>query len=135
MQICRVVTLLFSAAFLTLFILQCTRGNANLSALIFALFLGVSGFGNINKNAVYERIDFSVGNALKRGAEIRRVAVLSSCPIKDVLRFISKESYLVVEVYDERENHLFNLSQNQLSDLFARAKTPYDPLGSFYSKE
>ena len=135
MQICRVVTLLFSAAFLTLFILQCTRGNANLSALIFALFLGVSGFGNVNKNAVYERIDFSVGNALKRGAEIRRVAVLSSCPIKDVLRFISKESYLVVEVYDERENHLFNLSQNQLSDLFARAKTPYDPLGSFYSKE
>ncbi|MBQ7912850.1 MAG: site-2 protease family protein [Clostridia bacterium] len=134
-KICRVVTFLFAAAFLVLFILQCARGQFNLSALIFAVFLTVSGFGNANKNAVYERMDFSVKNALKRGAEIRRVAVLASCPIKDVLRFISKDSYLVVEVYDEKETHLFNLSQNQLSDLFARAKTPYDPLGSFYSSE
>ena len=135
MKICRVITLLFSAAFAALFIVQCTRGSANISALIFAVFLGASGFGSTNKAAVYERMNFSAQNTLKRGAEIRRVAVLASCPIKDVLRFISKESYLVVEVYDEQENHLFNLSQNQLSDLFARAKTPYDPLGSFYSKE
>lgn len=134
-KICRVITLLFAASFLTLFILQCVHGSANFSALIFAVFLFASGFGSANKTAVYERMNFSVGNALKRGAEIRRVAVLASCPIKDVLRFVSKDSYLVVEVYDEKENHLFNLSQNQLSALFSRAKTPYDALGSFYSNE
>ena len=133
--ICRLVTLLFAAAFFTLFAVQCARRQANLSILIFGIFLFVGGMGNAHKNAVYERIDFSVENVLKKGAEIRRVAILASCPIKDVLRFISKGSYLVIEVYDEQENHLFNLSQNEFSKIFTLAKTPYDTLGSFYSEE
>ena len=131
--ICRMLTLLFSVAFFTLFIIQCCRKQPNLSALIFGIFLFVGGLGTANKNAVYERIDFSAKNALKRGAEIRRIAVLDSCPIKDVLRFIAKGNFLVLEVYDKDENHLFDLSQNQLSDLFLHAKTPYDPISSFFT--
>ena len=133
--ICRILTLVFAALFFTLFALQCIRRQINLSLLIFGLFLFVGGLGNPNKSAVYERMDFSVKNLLKRGTEIRRVAVLCTCPIKDVLRFISKGSYLVVEVYDEKENYLFSLSQNTLSDLFTHAKTPYDPLSAFYLED
>lgn len=131
--ICRVVTLLFGAAFFGVFTVQCFCKQPNLSALIFGLFLLAGGLGTANKNAVYERMDFSVKTALKRGAEIRRIAVLDSCPIKDVLRFVAKGNFLVLEVYDQDENHLFDLSQNQLSDLFLRAKTPYDPLSSFFN--
>ena len=134
-RICRYITLLFSLGFFATFCIQCAHRQYNLSLLIFGLFLLVGGIGNVYKNAVYERMDFSVANALKTGAEIRRVAVLTSCPIKDVLRFISKGSYLIIEVYDEEENFLFTLSQNQFSKLFTLAKTPYDTLGSFYSKE
>ncbi len=130
-HVCRAVTLGFAAAFFTLFSVQCARKQSNLSVLIFGIFLLVGAFGNKDKTAVYQRMDFSVKNALKRGAEIRRVAVLGSCPIKDVLRFITKGSFLVLEVYDEQENHLFDLSQNELAVLFERAKTPYDPLISF----
>ncbi len=134
-KICRIVTLLFSAALLTLFVFQCVKRTANFSILIFAFFLLLSAVGNVQKTAVYQRIDFSAADVLKKGAKIRRVAVLDSCPIKDVFRYIEKGSYLVLEVYDEAENHLFNLSQNQLSQLFLHAKTPYDPLRSFYSNE
>ena len=51
-------------------------------------------------------MEFSAKKAFARGAEIRRIAVLGSCPIKDTLRFITKGSYLVLEVYDEAENRL-----------------------------
>ena len=133
--VCRVITLFFAAAFFAMFLVQCITKQPNLSALIFGVFLLAGGFGTTDKTAVYERMDFSVKNVLKRGTEIRRVAVLASCPIKNALRFIAKGSFLVLEVYDEQENHLFNLSQNQLSDLFLRAKTPYDPLSSFFNTE
>ena len=133
--ICRVVTLLFAVGFFTLFTVQCFLRQANISILLFGIFLLVGGLGTVNKNAVYERMDFSVKNALKKGAEIRRVAVYSSCPVKDILRFISKDSYLVIEVYDEDENFLFSLSQNEFSTLFCRVKTPYEPLSSLYKEK
>lgn len=129
--VCRVITLLFAVAFFVLFIVQCVNRQPNFSVLIFGLFLLFGGLGNKN-HVGYERMDFSVKETLARGAEIRRVAVLASCPIKNALRFISKGYYLVLEVYDEQENHLFNLSQNEFADLFVRAKTPYEPLGSVY---
>lgn len=134
-KICRIITLLFATAFFLLFILQAIRRQANISVLIFGLFLLIGGLGNPDKTAVYERMDFSVKNNLKKGAEIRRIAVLSTCPVKDILRFISKDSYLVIEVYDERENYLFSLSQNEFSDLFARVKTPYEPLSALCLKK
>jgi hypothetical protein len=56
---------------------------------------------------------------MQNGVEIRRVAVLDSCSIKTALRFITKGSYLVLEVYDEAENRLFNLTQNELAELFS----------------
>ena len=130
--ICRIITLLFAAAFFALFVIQCICKTPNLSALIFGIFLFVGGLGNKKQPLFYERMQFSAKKAFARGAEIRRVAVLGSCPIKDTLRFITKGGYLVLEVYDDNERHLFELSQNQLSDLFSHAKSPYEPLISVY---
>ena len=125
-KICRGVTLMFSAGFFVLFALVSPK---NLSLLLFGGFLLLGSFGN-KERSTYSRMDFSCQDALKKGVELKRVAVLGTCPIKDVLGFLSRGSYLVLEVYDENERHLFDLPQNELSAWFLRAKTPYESLKS-----
>ena len=127
-KICRIVTVVFSLLFFAIFIRQCLLKTPNPTLLIFGIFLLAGGFGNRDKAAVYSRISFAQNAPLKRGVEIRRVAIFASCPVKDAFRFLSRGSYLVLELYDERENHICNLSQNELSALFEKAQTPYTPL-------
>ena len=122
-SICRIVTFLFSAGFFALFALS----PKNLSLLLFGGFLFLGAVGNKERSA-YIRMDFSCKDALKKGMELKRVAVLGSCAIKDVTGFLSRGSYLVLEVYDESERHLFDVPQNELALWFLRAKTPYDSL-------
>ncbi len=133
-KICRIITLAFAGVFFTLFILFCCRHTLNFTLLAFSVFLAVGGFGNRDKQAVYHRLDFSSKSALRRGVEIRRVAVLHTCTVKSALRFLSAGSYLVLEVYDEQEKHLFDLPQNLFSDLFALTASPYETLGSLYAE-
>ena len=128
-----VVIFLLSAFFLVLFMGQCLAHNPNFTLLAFALFLIFGGIGNHDKSANYRRINFSCKDVLRRGVEIKRVAISSACPLKNALRFLSRGNYLVLEVYDEQEKHLFDLSQNELSALFLSAKNPYTPLSKFYN--
>lgn len=132
-RICRAVTLLFGAVFLLFFLILLLGKRYNFSLLAFGLFLFVGAFGNRKERAAYDKMDVSCRDALKKGAEIKRVAVLESCPVKNALRYVGKGSYLVLEVYDENEKHLFDLPQNELSDLFIDAATPYDSLGELYA--
>ena len=125
-KICRATTFVFAAGFFVLFALVNPK---NLSLLMFGFFLLLGAFGN-KERSTYGRMDFSCKDALKKGIELKRIAVLYTCPIKDVLGFLSRGSYLVLEVYDENERHLFDLPQNELSAWFLRAKTPYESLNS-----
>lgn len=127
-QICRFITLLFGILTTLVFLVQCVRKKPNFTLLAFGIFLWLGGLGNKEKNAVYDKIDISCRDVLKKGVEIRRVAVSQDCPIKDAFRFIAKGSYLVLEVYDEQEEKLFDLPQNELSALFLASKTPYETL-------
>jgi hypothetical protein len=133
-KICRAVTLAFAAFFLVAFGVLCARRTFNFSLLSFGFFLSVGAFGNRNERAIYDKMDLSCRDALKKGTELRRVAVLESCTIKRALRFLARGSYLVLEVYDENERLLFTLSQNKLSQLFVLAKTPYETLGTLYAE-
>lgn len=126
--LCRIVSVGISLALLVLFAVLAFRGSPNFSLLAFGCFLLVSAFGNKDKSATYARMDFSVADVLARGAEIRRVAVVDTLPVKDVVKFLSKEYYLVLEVYDLQEEFSFSLSQNQFAALFLRASSPYQPL-------
>ncbi len=127
-KICRLITFLFSAIFITVFLFSLLRKTPNLSLFAFGTFLFFGAVGNKNKSATYDKMDFSCKDALRRGVELKRVAVLASCPIKNVLRYVTRGTYLVLEVYDEDETHLFDLPQNELSRLFWLAKTPYETL-------
>lgn len=127
-KICRILTLFFAGIILALFILFCMKGAWNFSLLSFSIFLIVGAFGNRDKQAVYGKIDFSYRNSLEKGVEIRRIAVLESCTVKKALRFLTRGSYLQLEVYNEKEEYLYNLSQNELSELFLHSKSPYDTI-------
>ena len=131
-RVCRLLTLFFAFLFLLFFFVLCLRRSFNFSLLAFGIFLAIGAFGNRDKSAFYDKMDFSCRDALKRGTEIRRVAVLHTCTVKRALRFLTRGSYLVLEVYDENERHLFNLSQNELSQLFMLAPSPYETLGALY---
>ncbi len=134
-KICRMITLFLATAMAVLFGFGALKKQFNLSLLFFAVFLFCGAFGSGDKNARYQKIDFSCANALSQGVEIRRVAVWNGCAVKDVFRYISKGRYLVLEVYDGDEKHLFNLSQNQLSALFLQAETPYDTLETLKNRQ
>ncbi len=133
-KICRVLTLLFAALFFTAFTVLCIKGAPNFTLLAFGIFLIVGAVGNRDKRAVYAKMDLSCRDALKKGTELRRVAVLDTCTVKNALRFLSRGSYLVLEVYDKNEKHLFDLSQNRLAELFSLSGTPYDTLGNLYER-
>ena len=133
-RLCRGITFGFALLFLALFTAVCINGDLNFTLLAFGVFLAVGALGNKEK-AVYAKMDISYTDALKRGAEIRRVAVLHTCTVKQALRFIAKGSYLVLEVYDEKENHLFSLPQNKFASLFTLSQNPYQTLGELWQKE
>ncbi len=127
-KICKIVTFCFSALFLAVFFLQLLQKTPNLSLLAFGIFLLFGGLGNGREQAVYDKIDFSLGYDFKKGVEIRRVAVPATLPVKDALKFIAKGRYLIVEGYDEYETRVFTLSQRELSLLFLSARSPYETL-------
>lgn len=127
-RVCVFMTFAFSLGFLALFIGGCRRGVVNYSTLCFGAFLFFGAIGNFNVEAGYEKIDFSCKKAFSRGVEVRRVALFQDKPVKEVLKYIQSGSYLVLEAYDEQENKVFELTQNELSEAFLSAGTPYTPL-------
>lgn len=127
---CRALTFVFSLSLLVVFALQLVFKTPNVSLGAFGAFLFVSALGNKNKDAIYAKIDFSMRRPMEKGVEIRRIALLSDCPLKNALRFLERGTYLVLEVYDEGENKLFELTQNELAALALIAATPYEGLRS-----
>lgn len=126
-RVCKGVTFALAFALSAVFVLACVRGIYNISLLVFALFLLFGALGNKQK-AAYERLNFACTSPLKNGLVLRRVAVLSSCPIKDALKFITRGEYLVLEVYESGGQKVFELAQNELADWFLHCSTPYDSL-------
>ncbi len=129
---CAALTYLFSAGFLLAFFLLLPT-EINPTLLGFSLFLFFGGLGNKDKTAVYDRVEIYTPPPLRRGIELKRVAISARSPIKECLRFLSKESYLVLEVYDEK-GFSFTLPQNLLSELFLFAQTPYESLSSVHTR-
>ena len=117
--------------FLVLFGIFFLRRQYNFTLLAVGLFLVVGGIGNKNQTAVYEKMQFSVTADLKKGLEIRHVAMAEDCPIKDALRFLERGSYLVLDVYSKTGELLFTLPQNTLAERFSTALSPYQPLSAF----
>ncbi len=133
-KICRIITLFFASVTFALFVALVIKKHFHFTLLTFSVFLAVGAFGNKDKQAVYKKMDFSHRDALSRGIELRRVAVLDTCTVKNALRFLSRDCYLVLEVYDCKERYLFSLPQNEFFDLFSKSDSPYESIGVLYKK-
>jgi len=123
-RVCRIVSMVVAGLLLTAFALT-LRSAVNFSLLAFGVFLAFGAFGNKNKDTVYEKLDLSFKTDFKKGVEVRRVAIRGDMPIKDILPFISRDGYLVLEVYNLSGERVFEISQNEFSELFLQAETPY----------
>ena len=126
-RVCKGITFALALGCVAVFTVACMQEIYNLSLLVFGIFLLVGGLGNRQK-AEYERLNFVCSSPLKNGVVLRRVAVLSSCSIKDAIKFITRGEYLVLEVYTSGGEKAFELPQNELARWFLRCDSPYDSL-------
>lgn len=92
------VTFFVSAAILGYFVYSCFS-SPNLSALVFACLLFAGAFGK----AKYSKLRFSHKKSFSRGIEERRIAISSARPIKEGLRFLREDRYIVFVLYDGEE--------------------------------
>lgn len=118
-KLCRGVTIAFALTLLGAFVALCARKTPNFTLLAFSLFLCAGAFGNTrSETARYTKINFSSKDAFRRGVEIRRVAVTEDCTLKRAVGFVTRDKYLILDVYDKNENYLGELGQNELAEIF-----------------
>ena len=123
----RAVTLLVSAGILGCFVYTCFS-SPNFSMLIFAVLLGAGAFGGSR----YQKLHFSRKRSFLRGVEEKRIAISSACSLKDGLRFLRDDRYLVFVLYDGEE-FLGELSEGEY--LSCLEKFDYaTPLGNCFAE-
>ena len=119
----KITTLLISAAIFGFFVYSCFV-EPNFSALVFSALLCAGAFGG----GKYARLKFSHKKSFMRGVEETRIANSASCALKDGLRFLRDDRFIVFVVYDGEE-FLGELSEIEFLD--ALEKYPYTaPLGN-----
>lgn len=134
-KIGKAVACFFASLFAAAFFAFVFRGKLNLSLGIFAVFLLAGGFGNGKEDpAAYEKLRYSFEESLKRGAEVKRVAVSETCTLRRALSFTEKGKYLVLDVYDGQEKKAGEIGQNELAALFEQS-APFDRLGDLLRKK
>ena len=106
----RAVTLCIAAGITGCFVYSCFS-EPNFSMLVFALLLAAGAFGG----GSYARLHFSHKKSFQRGVEERRIAIAASCPLKEGLRFLREDKYLVFVLY-EGEEFLGELSEGEFLD-------------------
>lgn len=132
-RVCRTVSLLFAGGCFAAFAFLLFRGEVNLSLPLFGVFLAAGAFGSGKGEARYTHVDFSSRRAFARGAEIKKVAALSDCTVKRAISFTERGRFLVLDVYDKRENFLGELTQNDLAEIFSEGGL-YAKIGDFQDK-
>ena len=125
----RTVTLCFATAFFGWFLVKLFQGELFLSLGVFAAFLLVGAFGN-RERAEYTKIRYDFTDFLSRGAEVKRVAVLTDCTLKTALSHIERGRYLVLDIYGEDERKVGEVGQNRLAVLFENGSIN-DKIGDF----
>ena len=90
-------SLVIAAALLALFVCSCFV-SPNFSVLFFAAFIVCGAFDK--RASRYRRIRFDLSAAMKRGMEIKKVALSDSCTVKKAISFLERGKYLEITVFD-----------------------------------
>jgi stage IV sporulation protein FB len=103
----KVSALIITVALVVLFFVF----NYNLTFLTFAAFLVCSAF---EKPHSAVKINFSTNGKLKRGMEIKYIAVDKDITFKDAVKLLDDKKYLVLQMYDD--GFLNEITQDELYD-------------------
>jgi stage IV sporulation protein FB len=90
----RVASIAVSIAMVALFFIL----KYNITCLFFALFLACSA---VEKDQNCVKINFSCAEKLKRGMEIKYVAVGKDLTYKDAIKFLDDRHYVILQLYDD----------------------------------
>lgn len=104
--------------------------TGNVSFLFFAGFILAGCFGG---GGEYRKINFSVAGGLRRGLEIRQVAIGQDAPLRRAFRYLDEKHYLILRVYDERERLVALVDQNRLWTMF-KEESGYASFGEICKK-
>ena len=130
LKIGKIITLVCCFLGVCVFISSALAGVPNFSVLAFSLFLAAGVF--TRKHSSFVKLNFSTRNDFERGIPLKQIAVSSVCTVKKSLTFLSPDSYLLLHVYDEKERFLGTLTQNELSEFFAKTGL-YATLGEYFA--
>ena len=126
-RIARGAGLFFGIVLFAMFVYGCFV-QVNFTMLFFSLFLLAGAVGG--KNCSYDRIRYDYAKEMRRGMEIKRVAVVKDCKIKRLLSFMERGKYLEITVYDEDGRFFGEITQGELVKILETAEL-YAPVGEF----
>ena len=121
------LSLVLAAALLALFVFSCFV-SPNFSVLFFAAFIVCGAFDG--RASRYRRIHFDLSAAMKRGMEIKKVALSENCTVKKAISFLERGKYLEITVFDGEGEFLCELSEGELCAILERADI-YRPLSEY----
>ena len=120
--------LVFAAAMLALFVYGCICAAVNLTVLFFAAFLFAGALGG--KGCEYLRIRADYAREMKKGMEVRRIAVREDCTFKRLFSLLERGKYAEFIVYDAEGEYLGELSEEEFCAL-AESAGIYEPIGAY----
>ena len=98
-----------------------------ISLFIFALFIVFAIFSK--KNYRYERLQFDKSKAMRRGIEVKKIAVDSQTTVKAVVQFLEKNRLLEIEIFSD--NELVALLNEEEFYQILQVANLYTPIGDY----
>lgn len=115
--VCKGVSGFFSLAFFAVFVCTCFY-TVNFSFFAFAALLFCGCFQK--DRGRYEKIKLSYKGNFARGIEIKRIAVDENFTLRKLLKFFSRDKYLIADVYSEQGEFLRSFRQDDIAILFEK---------------
>lgn len=112
---CKTLSLLFCTLLSVGFVWTFIRGQANVSLLFFALFLGVGCLQGGKYG--YERMKFDLSEDLRRGVEEKRVAISEDTVLQKIIPLLSRDKYLILDVFSVTGEYVQSIRQEEICKL------------------
>ncbi len=126
-RVARGIGLFFAAALLALFVYGCFI-SVNFTILFFSAFLFAGALGGRDRSYLRIRTDYS--REMKKGLEVRRIAVREDTAVKKLLTFMQRGKYAEFIVYDGKGEYLCELSEEDFTKILEKADL-YSPIGAY----
>lgn len=130
-NVVKITGMLFTFLLLGLFVVSCIY-SVNFTFLFFATFI-FAGLIDKNGENTYIRIYSNLyESSLKRGCEVKKLALLKDTPIKRITKLIDSDCLYEIEVLTNEAKRIKTLSVSEVAELLEKA-SPYGCLSDYLS--